>query len=285
MSIFHPYDKHMYNKQYLILLCFLNALNFAACQKASPFIQAEGTNIETRIKPPSGFERVAAVPGSFAAYLRKITLKPAGAGVFLYNGLPKLNQVHVAVMDIDVGNRDLQQCADAVMRLRADYLFAQKRFADIHFNFTNGFNCSYSKWREGYRVKVSGNQVSWYKKGAVDGTYKTFRSYLDMVYSYAGTLSLEKELKPIKYNEMNIGDVLIRGGSPGHAVIVVDMAQNPKTGEKLFLLAQSYMPAQDIHILQNPNDPKLSPWYSTNSSGEAVLTPEWDFVKGNLRRF
>lgn len=275
----------MCKKQYFILLCFLNALNFAACQKNSPFIQAEGTNIETRIKSPSGFERVVAAPGSFAAYLRKITLKPAGAGVFLFNGLPKVNQVHVAVMDIDVGNRDLQQCADAVMRLRADYLFAQKRYTDIHFNFTNGFNCSYSKWREGYRVKVSGNQVSWYKKGAVDGTYKTFRSYLDMVYSYAGTLSLEKELKPVKYNEMNIGDVLIRGGSPGHAVIVVDMAQNPKTGEKLFLLAQSYMPAQDIHILQNPNDPKLSPWYSTNSNGEAVLTPEWDFVKGNLRRF
>ena len=285
MSNFQSHNRHMYTKQYLILLCCLSALNFAACQKNSPFIQAEGTNIETRIKPPVGFERVAAAPGSFAAYLRKITLKPAGTGVLLYNGLPKLNQVHVAVMDIDVGNRDLQQCADAVMRLRADYLFAQKRYADIHFNFTNGFNCNYSKWREGYRVKVSGNQVSWYKKGVVDGTYKTFRNYLDMVYSYAGTLSLEKELKPVKYNEMTIGDVLIRGGSPGHAVIVVDMAQNPKTGEKLFLLAQSYMPAQDIHILQNPNDPKLSPWYSTNSSGEAVLTPEWDFVKGNLRRF
>lgn len=275
----------MYKKTYLILLCCLSGLNFAACQKNSAFIQAEGTNVETRIKTPTGFERVAASPGSFPAFLRKINLKPTGAGVFLYNGLPKLNQVHVAVMDIDVGNRDLQQCADAVMRLRADYLFAQKRYTEIHFNFTNGFNCTYSKWREGYRVKVSGNQVSWYKKGAVDGTYKTFRSYLDMVYSYAGTLSLEKELKPVKYNEMTIGDVLIRGGSPGHAVIVVDMAQNPKTGEKLFLLAQSYMPAQDIHILQNPNDPKLSPWYSTNTSGEAVLTPEWDFVKANLRRF
>jgi hypothetical protein len=255
------------------------------CQKPSPFIHAEGTTISTRIKTPSGFERLSAPAGSFAAYLRQVPLKAAGTGVLLYNGLPKAAQVHVAVLDIDVGTRDLQQCADAVMRLRAEYLFAQKRYADIHFNFTNGFNCVYSKWREGYRVKVSGNQVSWYKKGAADPSYRAFRSYLDMVYSYAGTLSLEKEMKPVPYAEMAIGDVLIRGGSPGHAVIVIDMAQNPVTGEKLFLLAQSYMPAQDIHILQNPQDDKRSPWYSLKTAGEAVLTPEWDFVKGNLRRF
>lgn len=268
-----------------LLLFFSISTNVAFCQNNHPYLNAEGQSIETRVKVPTGFERVPAPVGSFARYLRQLPLKPAGSGVFLYNGLPKLAQVHVAVLAIDVGKRDLQQCADAVMRLRAEYLFAQKRYADIHFNFTNGFNCTYSKWREGYRVKVSGNQVSWYKKGAQDASYGSFRNYLDIVYSYAGTLSLEKEMKLVKYSEMAIGDVLIRGGSPGHAVIVVDMAQNTKTGEKLFLLAQSYMPAQDIHILQNPSDVKLSPWYRVNTSGEEVFTPEWDFVKGNLRRF
>ena len=44
-------------------------------------------------------------------------------------------------------------------------------------------------------------------------------------------------------SEMQIGDVFIRGGSPGHCVIVVDMAVHQETGEKLFMLAQSYMPA------------------------------------------
>lgn len=275
----------MYRNFGLLLGLSFLIFPFLNGQKRENLIQADGNTVETRIKAPSGFERVAAPAGSFGAYLRNIPLKPAGSGVFLYNGLPKLAQVHVAVLNIDVGKRDLQQCADAVMRLRADYLFAQKRFNDIHFNFTNGFNCTYAKWREGYRVKVNGNLVSWYKKTGTDASYATFRNYLDMVYSYAGTLSLEKELKPVKFSEISIGDVLIKGGSPGHAVIVMDLAQNPKTGEKIFLLAQSYMPAQDIHVLKNPNADDLGPWYRVNSSGDEVLTPEWDFFKTNLRRF
>ena len=70
---------------------------------------------------------------------------------------------------------------------------------------------------------------------------------------------------------MRIGDVFIIGGSPGHAVIVVDMAVNPETHEKVFLLAQSYMPAQQIQLLKNNNDPDLSPWYSQEQMWAHVL--------------
>lgn len=81
-----------------------------------------------------------------------------------------------------------------------------------------------------------------------------------------------------------IGDVFIRGGSPGHAVIVLDMAENKATGERVFLLAQGYMPAQDIHILKNPSAPNLSPWYSTRF-GTTLQTPEWEFKAGELKAF
>ena len=82
---------------------------------------------------------------------------------------------------------------------------------------------------------------------------------------------------------MEIGDVFIRGGSPGHAVIVVDLAADAQ-GRQVFLLAQSYMPAQEIQILKNPNDQALSPWYSTDF-GEELVTPEWTFGKGERKRF
>ncbi len=84
---------------------------------------------------------------------------------------------------------------------------------------------------------------------------------------------------------MQIGDVFIRGGSPGHAVIVLDMAMDSKTGKKLFMMAQSYMPAQDIHVLVNPNKPSISPWYELDGNAKDILTPEWTFSSNELKRF
>jgi hypothetical protein len=61
------------------------------------------------------------------------------------------------------------------------------------------------------------------------------------------------------------------------------MAKN-KQGKKIFLLAQSYMPAQELQILKNPNNAKMSPWYS-EEFGETLITPEWTFKKAHLKRF
>ena len=78
-----------------------------------------------------------------------------------------------------------------------------------------------------------------------------------------------------------IGDVFIQGGFPGHAVLIVDIAESAQ-GERAFLLVQSYMPAQEIHVLRNSAD--LNPWYRAQSKGK-LQTPEWDFEYGDLRRF
>ena len=182
--------------------------------------------------------------------------------VYLYNGIPKRNQsAQFAVIDISVGNKDLQQCADAVMRLRAEYLYSQKRFSEISFSDNNHHE---------------------YKLNALMDR-KHFDNYLDNVFAKCGTLSLEKQLRSIdKINDVEPGDVLIQGGSPGHAMIVVDMAVN-KFGKKIFLLAQSYMPAQDIHIVINPANKNLSPWFELNS--DTIYTPEWVFAKGHFKKW
>ena len=80
---------------------------------------------------------------------------------------------------------------------------------------------------------------------------------------------------------MTPGDVLIRGGFPGHAVIVMDMVEDA-TGKKMYLLAQSYMPAQDVHVLLNPLSDDASPWYPLNNA-ETIITPEYDFTANQLK--
>ena len=82
---------------------------------------------------------------------------------------------------------------------------------------------------------------------------------------------------------MHIGDFLVEGGSPGHAVIVMDIAEDKTSGRKIFLLAQGFMPAQEMHILKNPMSGKISPWYALEEM-DTIRTPEWDFKWKHLRR-
>lgn len=242
---------------------------------------------------PNGFKRETLASSSFEYWLQNLPLKAGTPPIHLFDGRLKNNQnVHVAVADIDVGNKDLQQCADAIIRLRAEYLYTHAiaqpprfTFDDIHFNFTSGFKADFRKWSEGYRPAINGNAVSWVKKSQPDSSYQSFREYLNVVFTYAGTASLSKELTPVHdVHQIKIGDVFVQGGFPGHAEIVVDVAIHQATGQKVFLLAQSFMPAQEIHILKNPGDLGLSPWYSVEF-GDMLVTPEWTFRKTDLKRF
>jgi len=241
-------------------------------------------SLAARIAPPAGMQRAPAVAGSFEAWLRGLPLKKGAPPVRLYNGQEKPNQTaHWAVLDLDTGPRDLQQCADSVIRLRAEYLYAAGKFDDIHFNFTSGDRADFSRWLAGFSPVVKGNSVQWAAGRARANSYAALRSYLDTVFTYAGTLSLAKEMKKVAdVREMRPGDVFIQGGSPGHVVIVVGMAVDPAGGRKAFLLAQGFMPAQDMHLLRNPAS--SSPWYDLNF-GPTLKTPEWTFAAEDLRRF
>jgi hypothetical protein len=270
-----------------ILTCALCGLCLFAFRKQQPSILVipKGEIIAGRFSTPSGYARVQTEKNSFAEFLQTSPLKPHGTLVHFYNGDEKPNKVAAAVLNYDVGNRDLQQCADAVMRLMAEFLYRTKQYNALHFNFTNGFKADYTKWRVGHRIAVKGNKVTWIKTSKESQSYSSFREYLNMVFNYAGTASLTKELKSVPLSQMQIGDVFIKGGSPGHAVIVVDMATHPQTQKKLFMIAQSYMPAQDIHILVNRKKPSISPWYELDESATEIDTPEWTFEGNQLKRF
>lgn len=241
--------------------------------------------LSRRFLPPAGYQLVPLEGGSFGAWLRTLPLRPEGWPVHLFDGSLKANRDAAAgVVWIDVGRQDLQQCADAVIRLRAEFLFSRpERHEEICFHFTNGVNACWHEWAAGRRPFIDGNSVTWKEMAPPREDHVAFRGYLSNVFEYAGTLSLAKELDPVKdATRVEPGDVFIHGGSPGHAVLVVDVAANT-AGERMFLLAQSYMPAQEIHVLTNPATPG-SAWYPARASG-ALDTPEWRFDYRELRRF
>lgn len=241
--------------------------------------------LEARVPPPAGFARGPVPAGSFAAWLRGLPVKPGRPEVRLWNGDRKGNQdAHHVVLEIDVGARDLQQCADAAMRLRAEFLRRAGRDESICFRFTDRTPARWTEWKAGLRPTIErGRPTRWSKRAAPDASYASFRRYLTTVFGYAGTLSLVRELDKVPDRRLvEAGDLFIQGGSPGHAVIVVDVAEDAN-GRRAVLLAQSYMPAQDVHVLRNPRTPG-SPWYVIDAD-DPLATPEWHFPSGSLRRF
>ncbi len=217
-----------------------------------------------------GYKRIELDSGSFGYWLRHLPLKTENNEVRQYDGGLKYDQnLHFAVLKFDAGTRDLQQCADAVMRLRGEYLYAKKDYNDLHFNFVSDGKPRYFKQ---------------YAKG--NYSYEKFRNYMDYIFSYANTASLKKELTPVENPEKNIkpGDVFIQSGQPyGHAVTVVDVAKND-AGDIIFMVCQSYMPAEEINIVKNLNNAKISPWYNFTDTDNLII-PEWEFNYSDLRRF
>jgi hypothetical protein len=253
---------------------------------AFPWPHAATQSVAERFPPPPGFRPIAVKNRGFGHWLRALPVKPGRPPVMLYNGRPKRNQeAHVAVIDIDVGARDLQQCADAVMRLRAEYLRSIGREDLICFRTAAGARARWSEWQDGYRPSRA-NPRKWEKKASPSAGYRTFRNYLARVFGAANSASILRQMRRVDDpRAIEHGDVYIEGAGKrryGHAVIIIDVAEDQR-GERTFLLAQSYMPAQEIHILKNPQDAR-SPWYEPSADG-AITTPEWVFGPGSLYRF
>jgi len=157
----------------------------------------------------------------------------------------------------NIGKRNLHQCADAVMYNNARYFFDTKQYKKISYTFS-------------YNAKV----YSYVKEFNVFNE-KTFKKYITMVWGYCGTWSLQEyDTVKIDIKEMQVGDMFLIGGFPGHTMSVVDMIENSE-GNKKFMLAQSFMPAQEQHILLNINDV----WF------DSVNEIPWNFTAKDLRRF
>ena len=198
-----------------------------------------------------------------------------------YRGRPVSYQdKHIGIIPYDVGKADLQQCADALMRIRAEYLFEQKRYDEIGFHFTGGQYYSWNDYCKGKQPVPSGNDIRFIQTATKNKTHGSLRTYLDIVYTYASTISLAKELKHADHFE--VGTVVINPGSPGHCFIIIDEKTDVE-GNNLFKLAEGYTPAQSIYVLRNLNESEKTPWHRLTRG--VIETASYRFEKYQLGKF
>lgn len=247
-------------------------------------INKTGDSICTQVIVPEGYKRIAFKINSFQEYLRNYKLKPYGSKIINYDNSEYFAQNwHEGVLEIPVPTNGLQQCADALIRIRSEYLWEQNRRDEIGFNFTSGHYCSWKKYANGYRPKIKGNMVTFHKTASENHSKANFYKYLNLIYMYAGTLSLYNELEKVPIKDIRIGDMLVNPGLPGHIEIIVDEIINEK-GNKMYLLAQGNTPAQNVCLLKNSDNKNISPWYAFTKK-EAVYTPSYYFEKPQFIRF
>ncbi len=222
----------------------------------------------------------------FGNWIANITLKKDNT-VYLFDGRVKPYQDGAyAVLDISVPDKDVQQCADALMRIRAEYLFSKKDYEGLQFKSVDGPWLGFKDYINGKRWKDVRGKLKSYTVDSLRNTTttqlrKAFDNYLFLVFSFCNTYSLSQQLShnSIHTSAIKTGDIFIRGGFPGHATIAVSTAKN-NAGKRIAMFAQSYMPAQSIHIIINPKNG--TPWFELNDNA-GLSYSEYDFTKNEAK--
>jgi len=209
---------------------------------------------------------------TYGEWLRALPLKPKTEAIRTYDG--RIVHHNGRPVDMPLVRGDLQQCADSAIRLRATWLRESGASEKaLNFRATSGDPLPWTKFSSGWRPYVRNNRIAW---KATDASKQTWDKWLRAVFNWAGTRSLVAyETHPVK--DPRSGDMLVEGGSPGHAVVILDVAQ--KGSRTWFLLGEGFMPAQDFHIEHGP----YGGWWEWTSKG--IHLPHWHMKANSLRRW
>jgi hypothetical protein len=135
----------------VISIAFVLSFSIAFCHYRdrsvhSRIVQTSISDYKTiaEIPVPAGFARMPMAIGSFAEWLRGVKLKK-DSRVYLYDRRLKENQsAQFAAFDIVLTKGDLQQCADAIMRLGGEYFFSRNKIDSIRFKVGDGTQLSFA---------------------------------------------------------------------------------------------------------------------------------------------
>jgi hypothetical protein len=241
--------------------------------------------IENRFLPPSGFKRIKVASGSFAQWLRGLPLLPEGSPITDYQGkiIKKADDSTLAaVVNYDIQNKKLEQCIDIIVRFRAEYLKSQQRDDEIAFYLPVNFLLKWNDWKQGFRPHYLGIQVNLIKSNTPDSSRKSFEQYLWTIFYHSNTQTAYFNYRMVKLNDIQIGDFIVKKGSHGHAVLIVDIAID-SNGNKIALIGQGDSPARQFYLL---NFKKTQPWFPLNPEDKCPPLPiKKKMYYEGLRRF
>lgn len=230
-------------------------------------------SLEARFPTPPGYVRVKVERGSFAEWLRGLPIAAEDTPVKSYDGketLPAGDDYLAGVLAIDVGNSDLQQSSDVIVRLHAEYLWSRGERAKISYLSATKLEMPLTRWEKGQRLIPNGASVFWAVKGKpAEIDHAEFRKYLDAIFNWANSTSLSPRSSAVADPaQLTAGDFFLQSKPPNHVAVVLDIAEKP-SGERVALLGQARNPAENIHVVR-PG--RATPWFSVRPP-VPVLTP------------
>ncbi len=250
--------------KYVFFLFILFLLSFSSLSQTEFLHNSNRNNITiNHIKLPDGFIRVRVQSDSFANWLRQLPLLPPGSPVYDYkNRIKKTGKdtTVAAVINMNIKGKNLDQCMDILMRLRTVYLIDQNQQEKIVFPLPDGKFLSWKKWESGYRPYFKGSHFYLRKMTIADSSEKNFEYYLRTIFEYTGTQAFYHYYNTIVYDSLKIGDFIIKKNPQGHAVMIVDLAED-ESGNKIALFGQGDTPACQFYILNYKKD---NPWFPLN---------------------
>ena len=260
----------------------LEPVPLALSDYAWPHPSPQFEPLANRFPLPAGFKRVVLPDRSFGQWLRFLPLAPVGTPVTVlgHRAIDAARVPHIAaVTDLDV--RKAQECADTIFRLRAEYLRWANREGEISFAAGGGVKLKWAEWKRGLRPHAEGRRLVLTQTATPAASRAEFDRYLLSVFNWCGTLTLVQDGSEVPLSDVQAGDYFVHGGSPGHAVLVMDVARNDAGTVKVLLL-QGFMPAQTPHIIaRTPGDP----WFDIVPNTNTTVPPCGAFAVNELRRF
>ena len=141
---------------------------------------APATTIAEAYPPPAGAQGVEA--DAFGRYLQALDLHPADRPIRTHAGRVVAHDGRAVVLPLVPG--DLQQCADSILRLRAEFL--RGRGVQPTFHATSGDPIPWARYAGGERARAVDDRLRWSAAAPAD-----WETWLAAVSTWAGTASLE----------------------------------------------------------------------------------------------